>query len=94
MPWNAIQMPDLLAAMALCDQIGPTAFRTAHSPFHPAKDLHMYYGARGPYEARPLIAGAYANTHPNGPHIGPTAFEGKDAHTFLIQRFGFEANEI
>jgi hypothetical protein len=94
MPWNTIQMQDLQAAMNLCDQLTIPVFRTHYANFHPAKDKHMYLHGRGPYEARPLISGANANRLPNGPHVGPTGFEGTDAHDFLVQRFGFEARDI
>ena len=90
MPWNAVLMPNLQAAMNESDSFGLVSFRTCYGPFHPATDLHMYFGERGPYEARPLLAGAHADLFPHGPHIGPTAFTNNNGHDFLIS-FGFRA---
>jgi hypothetical protein len=93
MPWKAVQLPNLLAAMDECQSKGVSVFRTTYGRFHEAKDRDMYYCGRGPYEARPLLAAAYANLVPHGPHIGPKAFTNNDAHDFLVQRFGFEARK-
>ena len=94
MPWNDVQMINLVAAMNQCDLIGVGPFRSIHGAFREAKDLHMYLGTRGPFEARPLLAAAYANLVPDGVHIGPSAFKDDDAHEFLIQRFGFRSESI
>ena len=86
MPWRAVQLPNLLNAMNECDYVGRTAFRTTYGPFHPARNLRMKYpGRRGKYEARPLLAAALADRFPGRPYIGPSAFEGNDAHDFLEQ---------
>ena len=94
MPWNAVQLPNLIAAMNECDLIGMVAFRNLYGAYREARDLHMYLGERGPYEARPLLAAAHANLDPEGVHIGPSAFKDGDAHEFLRQRFGYRPVKI
>jgi hypothetical protein len=93
MPWNAVQMPNLLAAMNECDGTTLVAFRTKYGAFCQATDLHMYYGERGPYEARPLLAAAYAKIPPGGARLGKTPFVGRNGHDFLIN-LGFREVKI
>lgn len=69
-------------------------FRSLHGNFRAANNLYMYLGARGPYEARPLLAAAHANLVPDGMHIGPLAFKNDDAHNFLREHFGFRAESV
>lgn len=94
MPWNAVQMPNLVASMNESDLLTHPVFRTRYGAFHPAKDLYMFHHGRGPYEARPLLAGAYANLFPQAAPIQPSDFRNNDAHEFLVQRFGFNAVDI
>ena len=93
MPWKAVKIPNLLAAMNECDLIGAVTFRKKYGNFHPAKNRNMYYLGRGPYEARPLLAGAYANLFPHMPHLNPSDFINNDAHDFLVKKFEFEARK-
>ena len=94
MPWNSIQLPNLLVAMNACDALGLARFRALNGAFQPAKDRHVYYADRGPYEIRPLVAAAYANLVPHAPHLNPSSFTTNDAHDLLVQRFGFQARQI
>lgn len=91
MPWRNVQMLDLEAAMNECDQTTLDQFRARYGGFRPARNLYMYLGGRGPYEARPLLAAAYFFRHGN--RIGPEAFTNNDGHDFLIN-LGFRVVEI
>lgn len=93
MPWKAVQMSNLAASMTECDQSTLPVFRRRYG-FYEAKNLHMFYGNRGPYEARPLIAAAYANLFPLAAPIKSTDFMNNDAHEFLVQSFNFVAKDI
>ncbi len=89
MPWHAVTLPNLVAAMAQCDHVGVDEFRTMYGPFHPARNLRMSYpGRRGNYEARPLLAAAYAHLAPRAGSLTPRNFRNNDAHEFL-ERLGF-----
>lgn len=95
MPWKNVTMAGIQSAMTLCDHIGIDAFRTLHShSFKTAKDIHMYWHGRGPYEARPLLATAFTHLNPTASAIQPNNFENNDAHFFLMQNFGFEIRNI
>ena len=86
MPWRAVLMSNVLHAMDECDFDTRSVFRTKYGPFRPARNVLMKYSRRrGKYEARPLLAAALADRFPGRPYIGPTAFNGSDAHDFLEQ---------
>ncbi len=97
MSWRVITMRDLEHAMAECDHYGLEPFRNRHcNDFIAAHNIHMIHHSKPgrEYEARPLIAAAYAyHTRHNGRSIGPTDFEGNDAHNFLIG-LGFQRIQI
>ncbi len=92
MPWRNLSQADIQAAMNECDQLGIVTFRTKHGKFQEARNTHMYSGNRGPYEARPLIAGAYAHAN-NGASLAPKNFLNDDAHVFL-EKFGLRKVSI
>lgn len=92
MPWRNLSLADIQAAMNECDQLGIVAFRTQYGNFQEASNIHIYSGNRGPYEARPLIAGAYAHAN-NGASLAPTDFLNDDAHVFL-EDFGLQRVSI
>jgi len=94
MTWNTVRLQALLAAMALCDHLGRDAFRIRYAKFRPANNLHVRLNGGNCDEARPLLAGAFANLHPNGPYLAPRDFDRNDAHDFLVARFGFETIPI
>lgn len=108
MPWNTeITEQDLLLAMHECDHYGVEAFRTLYGErFQQARNLHMYskhntHDQRGPYEARPLVAAAwahhvrdrnYATNHNNG-NIHDVLPD-NIAPDFLRDKFGFGRENI
>lgn len=94
MPWNNITMAGIQSAMTLCDHIGIDEFRKLYAQFQPARDLHMYWNGRGPYEARPLLAAAFSHLNPHAQIMQPSNFENNNAHDFLRQNFGFESRRI
>lgn len=57
--------------------------------FQSARSLNMYLNGRGPFEARPLIAAAYAHMH----RLTPADFMNNDAHDFL-KSFKFSTHEL
>ncbi len=90
MPWIDVTLLSLQHAMAACEAIvalGPSErlqlFREQQqASFQPARNVHAWYGDRGPFEARPLIAAAYAHQFNIAP-LTPKDFNGTDAHRFL-----------
>jgi len=98
-PWTDVTLESLQHAMAACQAIDAPAeerlrqFRQQQNPgFHAARGVRMRYGDLGPFEARPLIAAAYAHQFGVAP-LAPRDFNGNDAHDFL-KRLGFDLVEI
>ena len=90
--WQETDLPIKILEAAVClnEALGMDAFRHHYnSGFREANNLHFYYQGRGPFEARPLIAAAYAIRYPNARRLQPTDFEGNDAHEYLLSRDGF-----
>ncbi|MDW1664902.1 hypothetical protein R7F06_18055 [Vibrio sp. Vb2656] len=87
MTWKNISLSDVVKSMNDCDSVGLTTFRKKYGNFHAASDLHMYYQGRGPYEARPLIAGAYYHSG-LGLSLTSNDFKNNDGHDFL-ENLGF-----
>jgi hypothetical protein len=95
MPWRNVTETNIINAMNSCDRLGLDAFRDQFPGFQPAENLYMYYPGRAqPYEARPLIAAAYADQNPGAPGLVPSSFDGINGHDFLIERFHFNAQQI
>jgi hypothetical protein len=97
MPWTDVTLQSLEHAMATCEALAAherlSQFREQQSPrFRPASNVHAWYGERGPFEARPLIAAAYAYQF-NVTPLGPGDFEGVNAHRFL-EDLGFHFTPI
>jgi hypothetical protein len=90
MPWRKVTIVEIQRAMTLCDGLGIDKFRTHIGSFHAARNLHMYWNGRGPYEARPLLAAAFDYLIPSSPAMQPGNFIDNDAHEFLEQHFGFQ----
>lgn len=88
MDWKNIEGNDLDLAMSECESLGLERFRNCYG-FHAAQKVYMYSpDERGPFEARPLIAAAYAKKNPDQ-RLKPTAFFNNDAHSFLTSKFSF-----
>lgn len=95
MPWTNVTLEGLEHAMTACEAIAAhdtperlKQFREQQSPrFRPAQNVHAWYGERGPFEARPLIAAAYAHQFNVAP-LTPADFNSVDGHLFL-GRLGF-----
>ena len=95
MPWHHVTMQDLLNAMKECDHYGKERFRTRYGPFQRADNRLMSINGRGEYEARPLLAAAYAyNVHHAGRMLVPTDFMNNDAIDFLEATHGFVSRRI
>ncbi|QXC28449.1 hypothetical protein I6L39_10720 [Aeromonas sp. FDAARGOS 1409] len=93
-----ISLEDIQYAMDECDRLRASApgddklapFRLQiNKSFRPSKNSLLYLGSRGPYEARPLLAAAYAH-HFSGDALRPSDFTGTNGHVFLEKIFGFE----
>ena len=90
MPWTEVTFQSLEHAMATCEALAAhdtnerlRQFREHQSPrFQPARNLYAWYGERGPFEARPLIAAAYAHQF-NVTPLTPGNFNGGNAQLFL-----------
>lgn len=93
MSWKKVTVAGIQSAMTLNDHLGLDKFRELYG-FHKAKDIHMYWHGRGPYEARPLLAAAFAHLNPAVPAIKSTDFKDNDAHVFLAEKFGFDLRKI
>ncbi|HUN00652.1 MAG TPA: hypothetical protein PLI96_09255 [Halothiobacillus sp.] len=93
MSWKTVTMAGIQSAMTLSDHLGLEKFRKLHG-FYEAKDIHMYWHGRGPYEARPILAAAFAHLNPSAQAIQSTDFMNNDAHDFLEQHFGFNKRQI
>lgn len=95
MPWTDVTLQSLQHAMQAC--LGIDAPNTAerlrqfrqqqHPRFRVANNVHMWFEDLGPFEARPLIAAAYA--YQFGAPLAPGDFNGTDAHRFL-KGMGFD----
>lgn len=89
-----LPLPIFDAAMSVCDALGREAFRRHWGgTFTNADHLHVYFGDRGPYEARPLIAAAYSLRYPTAIPLQPQNFTGKDSHDYLSNK-GFKLQAI
>jgi len=86
MHWTEVTLRDLEVAMRESKRLGLDAMRTKYG-FSPANNVHMYLDSSGPFEARVLLAAAYA--HKFNHRIGPKAFESTNAHVFLEKCFRF-----
>jgi len=88
--WEEVELWDLERAMILCDHFSiKLARRFLGGTFKEAVSSWLYLDDRGPYEARPLIALAYASRYPTKKLLTPKNFTGLDAHSFLIDNFKF-----
>ncbi len=93
MPWHAVTWGDIGAAIDEADGTTREHFRVLHGDFYEAHGVLMQRPGMPPggpkqYEARPLLAAAYAHLHP-GARLNPNDFHGMNGHEFLEQHFGF-----
>jgi hypothetical protein len=91
--WDNVTEHDLQLAMDECDHYGLDLFRTRYGDFYQADSLHMYYPEqgteKGPYEARPLVAAAYAYHCHHQRYLEPIDFQDNDAQKFLVSHYHF-----
>lgn len=92
MHWQDLDMKALKLAMRECSRAGLENTREKYG-FRKARGAHMFHGETGPFEARVLIAVAYAKQHPEARPLVPKDFKDGDAQQFLAE-FGFVKRQV
>jgi hypothetical protein len=91
MHWKDVEALHLKVAMFECEKLGLAAFREKYG-FGRSNAVAMWKDGRGPFEARCLIAAAFADQF-HGYRVTPKAFTSTSAQDYLVKVHGFTAKK-
>lgn len=86
--FHQIESRHIELAMDEYERVGRESFLKTYG-FQKAKGFRVCLRERGPFEARPLLAAAYANRHPKQLRIQPSDLPNNTAQDVLTKRFSF-----